>query len=511
MKAVCKAFFILLSLLSLFSFKSFSAHPSLGGIKKGKARPNILIITVDDMIYNSIGAFGCKIPGITPNIDALARKGMRFTRGYINTAVCQPSRQTMLTGLYPHNNGSEGLEPMRMNITTLPEKLKKAGYINGVLGKEIHYQPMKKFQWDYIPFVTEKDSTWRKGSGRIPSFFYDYALTFFKMSQKNNEPFFLVANSQDPHRPFAGTEEDLQSFEYNPLGKTRQFQPDDIEVPAFLPDIPEVRKEMAQYYSSVHRADLSIGGILKALSESGMSENTLIVFMSDNGAAFPYGKSQCYYNSNRTPLIIAWPGLVEPGTVDSTHAVSGIDLMPTILDAVELSQETNADGKSYLPLLLGKKQKNKNYVYTTYYQIFAKIRYPSRSVLNDRFSYIYNFWADGKTSMTGDATGGLTWKAMLAAAKTDSAIATRVNFYKYRTPEELYDYKNDPDALRNLIDDPAYAQEIKKFRKQMLKLMIKYKDPAYEPYRDRNKENVISDFMKQQKEKAKNTGKNILF
>jgi N-sulfoglucosamine sulfohydrolase len=185
--------------------------------------------------------------------------------------------------------------------------------------------------------------------------------------------------------------------------------------------------------------------------------------------------------------------------------------MPTILDALQLPQETNADGESYLPLLLGKKQKNKNHVYTTYYQIFAKIRYPMRSVLNDRFSYIYNFWADGKTSMTGDATGGLTWKAMLAAAKTDSAVARRVNFYKFRTPEELYDYKNDPDALHNLIDDPAYQQEIKKLRKKMLKLMIKYKDPAYEAYRDRNKKDVITDFMKRQKEKAKNTGKNILF
>ena len=86
-----------------------------------------------------------------------------------------------------------------------------------------------------------------------------------------------------------------------------------------------------------------------------------------------------------------------------------------------------------------------------------------------------------------------------------------MNFYKYRTPEELYDYKNDPDALHNLIDDPAYTQEIKKLRKRMLKLMIEYKDPAYETYRDRNKKNVISDFMKLQKEKAKNTGKNILF
>ena len=134
-----------------------------------------------------------------------------------------------------------------------------------------------------------------------------------------------------------------------------------------------------------------------------------------------------------------------------------------------------------------------------------------RSVLNDRFSYIYNFWADGKTSMTGDATGGLTWKAMLAAAKTDAAIAERVNFYKYRTPEELYDYKNDPDALHNLIDDPAYKKEVKKLRKKMLKLMIQYKDPAHEAYRDRNKKDVISNFMKQQKEKAKNTGKNVLF
>lgn len=146
MKGPCNVSFIVLSLLTLFSFKGFSSYPPLTGINPGKARPNILIITVDDLTYNSVGAFGCKIPGITPNIDALARRGMRFNRGFINTAVCQPSRQAMLTGLYPHNNGSEGLEPMSIDVVTLPEKLKKAGYTNGVLGKEIHYQPMEKFQ-----------------------------------------------------------------------------------------------------------------------------------------------------------------------------------------------------------------------------------------------------------------------------------------------------------------------------------------------------------------------------
>jgi N-sulfoglucosamine sulfohydrolase len=472
---------------------------------------NILFLSVDDLAYNSIGAFGCQIKDITPNIDRLAKEGMRFTKAYNNTAVCQPCRQSWLTGLYPHNNGAEGLEPINENITTLPELLKKAGYFNGILGKEIHHQPTEKFFWDFIPFKTEKDSVWRKGQSRNPALFYEYSKRFFDLAKKENKPFFFSVNSHDPHRPFAGSTIDSAAWGGNMPPITRIYKPEDVAIFGYLPDIPDVRKEVAQYYNSVHRGDESIGAVLKALEESGLKDNTLIIFLSDHGAAFPFSKSQCYLNSAKTPLIIRWPGKTEPGTIDNDHLVSGIDFMPTILEAAGITMVPDMDGVSFLPILLKDNFEGRPYVFNTYYQIFAKIRYPMRSIQDKEFGYIYNFWSDGARTMTGDATGGITWKAMVKAGETDSEIAKRVELYRHRVKEEFYDLKNDPDALKNMIDDPVYSNKINEFRERMLQSMKQYNDPAYEAYRDRDKKGSVEAFMDLQDEKAKKTKPNVRF
>ncbi len=467
--------------------------------------PNILIVTADDLAYNSVGAFGCKIPGITPNIDQLAEQGIKFTHAHVNTAVCQPCRQSWMTGRFPHNNGAEGFEPIDPNVPTLPEQLKQRGYVNGILGKEIHHQPVERFFWDFIPFKDEKEAIWRNGHSRHPELFYRYSAKFFSMAKEQDKPFFLIANSHDPHRPFVGSDIDARSWGDNKPPIDKQFTPEDIEMLGYLPDIEKVRKEVAQYYGNVYRCDQNIGAVLKALQESGLEEDTLVIFLSDHGAAFPFSKAQCYLNSTKTPLIVKWPGKIEPGSVDSKHFVTGIDLMPTIMEAAGLSAIPKLDGRSFLPLLIGQPQQNREFAFTTYYQIFARIRYPMRCVQNEHYGYIYNFWADHETAMTGDATGGLTWKAMIEAAKTDPEIAKRVELYKYRVPEEFYNWKEDPDGLHNLADDPAYAKELEAFRGRMLDMMKQYDDPAYEAYRDRKKPGVVQAFMEAQREKAKRT------
>jgi len=473
--------------------------------------PNILILTADDLSYNSIGAYGCDITDITPNIDRFAQQGLRFTHAHINSAVCQPCRQSLLTGRYPHNNGAEGFEPIDRNVPTLPGQLKKTGYFNGILGKEIHHQPVDRFFWDYIPFITETDSIWRSGYSRNPALFYQYSARFFSIAIKNNKPFFLVANSHDPHRPFVGSSRDTATWGNNMPPVTRQFSPEEVKTPAYLPDLTDVRKEIAQYYGSVYRCDQNIGAVLDALHESGLEDNTLVLFLSDHGASFPFSKAQCYLNSTKTPLIVKWPGKIIPGSVDTTHFISGIDLMPTIMESAGLPMIPNLDGRSFLTLLLNKKQGNRNYTYSAFYQIYAKIRYTMRCLQNKNYGYIYNFWSDGKTRMSGDATGGLTWRAMLEAAETDPEIAKRVELYKHRVPEEFYNFKNDPDGLNNLIDDPAYADEIKKFRKKMLKLMKRCNDPAYKTFRNRSKPGTVEKFMEMEKAKAKNTKPDIRF
>ncbi|MCD6346527.1 MAG: sulfatase, partial [Bacteroidales bacterium] len=410
-----------------------------------------------------------------------------------------------LTGLFPHSNGAEGFEPIDIDVSTLPEQLKSIGYLNGILGKEIHHQPKDRFFWDYIPFVTEKDSIWRSGNSRNPSMFYEYSARFFKMAKDQNKPFFLSANSHDPHRPFIGSHRDTLTWGDNMPPVTRQYSPEEVEVMGYLPDIKDVRKEVAQYYGSVYRGDQSIGAVLHALDESGLADNTVVIFLSDHGASFPFSKAQCYLNSSKTPLIIRWPEKIRPGSVDSTHFVTGIDLMPTIMEIVGLPMIPKLDGQSFLPLLHNKKQRGREYAYSSFYQIFAKIRYPMRCLQNEDFGYIYNFWSDHQQEIRGDATGGLTWKAMIKAAETDPEIAKRVELYKYRVPEEFYNFKNDPDGLVNLVNDPAYSKELKKFRKKMLEMMKRYNDPAYEAFRDRNDPGVITGFMEAQREKAKRT------
>lgn len=128
-----------------------------------------------------------------------------------------------------------------------------------------------------------------------------------------------------------------------------------------------------------------------------------------------------------------------------------------------------------------------------------------RCIQNENFGYIYNFWSDHQMEIRGDATGGLTWKAMIKAAETNPEIAKRVELFKYRVPEEFYDLKEDPNGLNNLVNDAAYTRELSKLRRKMLKMMKKYNDPAYETFRDRDKRDVVKKFMESQKEKAKKT------
>jgi len=145
---------------------------------KKKTRPNILLITADDMNCDSPGCFGGQTPDITPNIDHLASEGVRFTHAHVTIAVCQPSRSVLMTGRYPHRNGAEGFQPINTSVTTLQEELHKSGYLNGILGKVKHLAPIEKFKWDMARDIGEL------GQGRDPKLYYKYARDFFQQAAK---------------------------------------------------------------------------------------------------------------------------------------------------------------------------------------------------------------------------------------------------------------------------------------------------------------------------------------
>jgi N-sulfoglucosamine sulfohydrolase len=228
-----------------------------------------------------------------------------------------------------------------------------------------------------------------------------------------------------------------------------------------------------------------VGAILSALDESGFAENTIVMFISDNGISIPFSKGNCYLNSNKTPWIIRWQGQVLAGSVDSTHFISGIDYMPTILHALHLSKVADMDGFSFLPVLKGQQQKQRDVVFTQLHKLFSGREYPMRCVLNGSYGYIVNFWSDGDFQFTGDALSGRTFKAMNRAALSDKAIAERMDLLKFRVPEELYDFSNDPDGLYNLIDDPKLQDEKQRLKNLLHAEMKRSKDPLREEFEER--------------------------
>ena len=455
----------------------------LGGaaLAQPPKRPNVLLLTADDMNWNAPGCFGGTAPAITPNIDKLASQGVRFTHAHVTIAVCQPSRQTLMTGRYPHRFGALGFEPIDPKITTLQEQFHEAGYLNGILGKVAHLAPRRKFPWDMA--VDFKDLV----AGRDPGKYYRHAKEFLATAAKENKPFFLMANSHDPHRPFhaAAQERRLRNRFKNIPKPSRVYSPGEIRVPGFLPDIPDVRKEVAQYYASVRRCDDTVGAVLRALHESGLEDHTLVMFLSDNGMAFPFAKTNCYLHSTRTPWIVRWPGKVEPKTVDGRHFISGIDFMPTILELAGLPQVAGMDGASFLPALLGKGQPARDHVFTVFYKTAGRKLYPMRCLQTKRFGYIYNAWADGTTVFRNESQSGLTMKAMRAAAEGNPTIAARVKLFLHRVPEELYDFQADPDARHNLLDEPAHREQLDRMRQQMAAWMEKVQDPLLPTFRRR--------------------------
>ncbi len=466
---------------------------------------NILLITADDMNWNSVGAFGCPVKDITPNIDRFAAQGLKFNYAHVNMAVCAPCRGTLLTGKYGHNSKIEGFYRVDANNITLPDVFKKSGYLTGIIGKHGHSTPeIGMAPYDFVDKVV---------ASRDKEHYYTTVKAFLDRARKEQKPFYFNVNILDPHRPFAGSEEEKKRNNGAITPPSKTYTAGEITLPGFIADLPDARKEVAQYYSSVKRGDDVFGVVIRALEEAGLEKNTVVMFLSDHGMSFPFAKTNVYYHSTRTPWIVRWPAVVQPGTTENQHFISTIDFMPTVLDIAGIPVPRGVDGSSFKPLLQGKKQPNRDYVFTQFHETSGSKRYPMRSVQNKKYGYIFNAWANGKTPFTSETMGGLTFPAMRKAAQSDAGQAKRTGFFEYRTQEEFYDYEKDPDALNNLIHNPAYKEELNNLRKELANWMQANHDPLFEPYRRRmqepqgieafvSREQAEADRRKKQNEKA---------
>lgn len=439
-------------------------------------RPNILLFTADDLGYEVVA----DSLDLTPNLDRFAEQGMSFLRAHMNTPICQPSRAIIATGRYGHASGMMGFIHLRRELPTVMQTLRDAGYLTGILGKVDHSTPDEAYVWDF-----EREQA-GLGAGRDPEKYHGSCEEFFARATAEEKPFYFMVNSHDPHRPF----HDPRKAKPKWGTPSRLFSPEDVEVPSYLPDLPGVRLELSHYYNSVRRLDDTFGRVLEALREAGLEQDTLVLFVSDNGSAFPFAKANAYFAATRTPCIFRWPGEIEAGSVDRDHLVSSIDFFPTFAEVAGLPGPEGANGRSLLPLLRGGADDGRQFVFS---QIDFKIGGPAtpmRCVQNRKFGYLFNPWSlPGATYRNNNE--GRTMKAMVEAAKTDPAVAARVEMYRHRVLEEFYDLEEDPGCVTNLIDRPEHQQGIEEFRRRLREWMEKTADPALAAFDQRGSPEAI--------------------
>lgn len=447
---------------------------------RGGDSVNIVIITVDDMNCDSVGAYGCPVDDLTPHMDRLAAEGMRFDMAHVQVGNCYPSRNVMFSGRYPHTSGIEGFFQVRdIDFPVMCDVMQEAGYYVGIRGKVAHSTPYQPYHWDDDLSLNPDGK--KEHIKDVPSY-YRSTRRGIENAAQAGKPFVLNINISDPHKPFWKPDD--------PHPASRVITAEEVPIPGFLWEDEVVREELALYYTSVRRADDAVGAILQALDESGESDDTVVLFLSDHGMPLPFAKTQLYHHSTRTPLMVRWPGTVQPGAVDATNMVSAIDLLPTLCELAGTPIPAGVQGRSFVPLLRGESQSNRDFVIKEYNENSGRVRHPIRGIQTPEYLYLFNPWSDGNRAFKTATQGTATYRRMKELAATEPAIAARLDLFDHRVLEELYDVVNDPDCLNNLVDSPEHREELDSLRGKLVAWMKETEDPMLRAYelKDRPKE-----------------------
>lgn len=418
-------------------------------------RPNLVLIIADDLSAEDCGPYGNKAVQ-TPNLDRLAREGMRFNRAFVTTSSCSPSRSSLITGKYPHNTGAEQLHwPLPGRHVTFVQLLKEAGYYTAAAGKW-HLGPEVKKHFDRVtepghagfqlPVIGKRPMIGNDKSGCeqwVPTL----------QNRPKDPPFFLWFAALDPHR----------DYEEKTIPKPHRAE--DVVVPPYLPDVPDTRKDLALYYDEIARLDRYVGEVLAELERQQQTSNTFVLFISDNGRAFPRCKTRLYDSGIRSPWIVRWPGKVKPGSV-CERLVSTIDIAPTFLKLAGLPPNKSFEGKDLSSLLERPDAAIREFIYAEHH--WHDFDACERAVRSEQFKYIRNYFNDLAGTPPADAVRSPTFQAMRQLRDAGKLTEAQKNsFQRPRPAEELYDVNSDPHETTNLAGDPGYSSTLAKFRKQL--------------------------------------------
>ncbi len=399
-------------------------------------RPNIVFLFSDDQSVPDLGCYG-NTAIRTPNLDALAAAGVRFDRAYVTSPQCSPSRASILTGRTPHAIGASRLHMNAYpDAANVPDLLKAAGYFTGAYRK-VHQGFIQK-QFDFYA-----------GVGQPFSKFFD--------ERPKDKPFFLWFGSTDPHRDYA------------PGATDPPHDPNQVVVPEFLPDTPEVRKDLALYYDEIARFDRESGEILALLDERGLADNTLVMMAGDNGMPFPRAKATLYEPGIRVHLLARWPG--KTGKGQSTSAlVSLMDLAATWLDVASATIPKEMEAQSLAPLLRGETDAVHEYVYSE--RNWHDNWDPARCVVGERYKLIQNYRPEVGNLNSLDLLRSPSFQSIRRLAeegKLKEPLTWYLNDTKPRV--ELYDLETDPGEWHNLADDSDRADRVRTMQQALGKWM----------------------------------------
>jgi arylsulfatase A-like enzyme len=400
-----------------------------------RRRPNFVVVVADDMAWNDCGAYGH--PSIrTPNIDRLAREGMRFDRAFLTCSSCSPSRASILTGRYPHATGAAELhQPLPADQILFAEALRKAGYYTAAVGK-----------WHLGSAVMDQFDLVKQGGNQGLMGHWIPVL----QERPKDKPFFLWLCSSDPHRP------------YRPNTIPEPHTAADAVVPPFLPDVAATRGDLAEYYDEVARLDTYLGKVLDELARQGVAKSTLVLFLSDNGRPFPRCKTTLYDSGVRTPFVVRWPEVVKPGTV-SESLVSSVDIGPTLLQLAGLAPLPTFQGVSFAAILEDPTAEVRQNVFAEHN--WHDYRAHKRSVRSDHLLYIENAVPEVPCTPPADAVRSPTFRAMRELRDAGELESYQRQCFRVPSPaEELYDLRKDPYALNNLADKSSHTDALAKMR-----------------------------------------------
>lgn len=418
------------------------------------ARPNLVLIIADDMSAADCGPYGnAKVR--TPNLDRMAREGARFDRAFLTCSSCSPSRSSIITGRYPHATGAAELHlPLPKAQVTFAEKLKAAGYWTAAAGKW-HLGPQVTDRFDLVPdaFTAKarqgKEAFFGIDPPKLDGSGCEHWMGALQGRPKD-KPFFLWLAAVDPHR------------DYKPGAVTPPHAAGDASVPPFLPDTPAVRDDLAMYYDEISRLDGYVGRVLDELDRQGVAENTLVLFIADNGRPFPRCKTTVYDSGIRTPFLVRYPTRVKPGSV-GTNLVSSVDIAPTFLELAGLTPSETFQGKSFAAALADPARPHREHVFAEHN--WHDYGAHERAVRTDRFKYIRNAFPNLPGTPPADAVRSPTFVEMRRLR--DEKKLTPEQQMVFATPrpaEELYDTEADPHELKNLAADPDRAGTLAEMR-----------------------------------------------